>query len=224
MAIDPHIKALCGEFEIEIIPKSHYPLPGQTRAVASIGRLIRKRGDAHARLVLTILTECKGNHALIDEMALNAVSNLVLACSDMIEEDASGFLDLFDNIPFGPLMIMASELRGIVHQGHALAGMLYLMARRSGSLTGQEASQSVQKSSRISEAAKGRPTGRQRREEEKIALGRQLIEAKQQLPHGHFGPWLADQGITPDMAHRCMKLARSRMSDNDNGQVRVIAA
>lgn len=138
MTVDPQVQALCDEFEIQIIPKSSYPLPGQTRAIASIGRLIRNHGGAHARLVLTVLTECKGNHALIDEMALNAVSNLVLACNDMIEEDASAFLDLFDRIPFGPLMVMASELRGIVHQGHALAGMLYLMARRSGSLTGQD--------------------------------------------------------------------------------------
>lgn len=47
-------------------------------------------------------------------MALSAVSGLVLACSDMIEEeDASAFLDLLDRIPFGLLMMMASELRGI---------------------------------------------------------------------------------------------------------------
>ena len=89
-------------------------------------------------------------------MSLNAVSTLVLACSDMIEEDASAFLDLFDKIPFGLLMAMANELRGIVHQGHALAGMLYLVARRSASLTGQEATRCVQTAARISEAAKGR--------------------------------------------------------------------
>lgn len=223
MSVDPKVQTICDEFEIEIVPKSTYPLPGQTRAVASIGRLIRCHGDAHTRLVLTVLTECKGNSALIDEMALNAISSLVLACNDLIEEDASAFLDLFDRIPFGPLMAFANELRGVVHQGHALAGMLYLMARRSGSLTGQKASQSVQKASRISEAAKGRPTGRQRCEEEKIALGRELIEVKQRLPHGHFGPWLADQGITSDMAHRCMKLARNRVGDNNSRNQAIVA-
>lgn len=220
MLIDPHVRALCAEFNVQIISKSAYPMPGQTRAVASIGRLIRNHGEAHARLVLTVLTECKGNHALIDEMALNAVSNLVLACSDMIEEDASAFLDLFDQIPFGPLMMLASELRGIVHQGHALAGMLYLMARRSCSLTGQEAARGVQTAARISEADKGRemPSRRHRRTEEKVALGRELIEAKQLLPHGHFGPWLTERGIRPDMAHRCMRMARDHAGDNDNQQ------
>lgn len=124
--------------------------------MASIARLIRNHGNAHARLVLTVLTECKGNNALIDEMGLNAISNLVLACNDMIEEDASAFLDLFDRIPFGPLMMLANELRGIVHQGHALAGMLYLLARRSASLTSQEATRGVQTAARVSETAKGR--------------------------------------------------------------------
>ena len=149
-------RALCAEFEIEIVGKSRYPEPGQTRAIVSIARIIRRHGQAHARMMLTVLTECKGNNALIDEMSLNAVSTLVLACSDMIEEDASAFLDLFDKIPFGLLMAMANELRGIVHQGHALAGMLYLVARRSASLTGQEATRCVQTAARISEAAKGR--------------------------------------------------------------------
>jgi hypothetical protein len=226
MTVDPAVQALCAEFEVEIIPKHLYPVPGQTRAVASIGRLIRNHGDAHARLVLTVLTECKGNNALIDEMTLSAVSNLVLACNDMIEEDASAFLELFDRIPFGPLMMLASELRGIVHQGHALAGMLYLMARRSASLTGQEPAKGVQTAARVSEAAKGRdlPSRRQLREDEKIALGRQLIETKERLPHGHFGPWLAEQGISADRAHRCMKLARVAGGDNDNGRIKVIAA
>ena len=101
--IDPQVQALCDEFEIKIVPKHLYLMPGQTRAV----------------------TECKGNHALIDKMALNAVSGLVLACSDMIEEDASTFLDLFDRIPFGPLMMMSHRVArnspsGPCSCGHAI--------------------------------------------------------------------------------------------------------
>lgn len=38
MTIDAHL--LCAEFDIEIIPGTSYPLPGQTRAVATINRLI----------------------------------------------------------------------------------------------------------------------------------------------------------------------------------------
>lgn len=77
--------------------------------------------------------------------------------------------------------------------------------------------QGIQTVARVSEAAQGRETlsGRHLRQEEKIALGRQLIEAKARLPHGHFGPWLIEQGISSDRAHRCMRLARGRMGDND---------
>lgn len=210
-AADPRVKSLCSEFDIEIIPANVAPLPGQTRAPASIRRIIDKHGEAHARLVLTVLTECKGNSALIDEMGLNAVSSLVLGCADMIEEDASAFLDLFDKIPFGPLMMMASELRGIVHQGHALAGMLYFYARRSASLTGQEAARGVQTSARVSEAAKGRRMpSRHRTKDEKIEIGRQLLAKKAALPRGHFGPWLLEQaGLSQHTAHQCMRFAKA---------------
>lgn len=211
MTVDPQVQALCDEFSVRIISKSAYPEPGETRAVATIGRLIRNHGDAHARLVLTVLMECKGNHALIDEMALKAVSNIVLACKDMIEDDASAFLDLFDKIPFGHLMMLANELRGIVHQGHALSGMLYLMARRSATLTGREASRGAQTAARISETAKGRemPSRRRIRDEEKIALGRRLIEVKAELPRGHWGPWLKRQGLPISSAHQAMRLAKA---------------
>lgn len=89
--------------------------------------------------------------------------------------------------------------------------MLYLIARRSTSLTGQEAPKGVQNAARVSEAAKGREvlSGRHLRDEEKIALGRQLIQAKERLPHGHFGPWLIEHGISAHRAHQCMKLARA---------------
>lgn len=202
-------KALCAEFDIGIVPKSTYPMPGQTRAVVSIDRLIRNHGEKHVRLVLTILTECKGNDAMIDEMGLSAVSILVQACSDMIEENASAFLELFDQIPFGPLMVIANELRGIVHQGHALAGMLYLMTRNSMSLTGQQATQKCQRAARMSEADKGRGVpGGHRSDREKIEIGRYLLEVKAKLPRGHFGPWLRDKsGLSDGMAHQCMRRA-----------------
>jgi hypothetical protein len=61
-------------------------------------------------------------------------------------------------------------------------------------------------------------SGRHLREEEKIALGRQLLEAKARLPHGHFGLWLVEQGISSDRARKCMRLARGRAADNDGVQ------
>jgi hypothetical protein len=60
MPIDPRVTAFCAELDIEIIPKHLYPMPGQTRAVASIARLTEKHGEAHARLVLTDLARMQG--------------------------------------------------------------------------------------------------------------------------------------------------------------------
>jgi hypothetical protein len=92
--------------------------------------------------VLCILAEGKGNDAQIDETSLSAISDLLLACPDVVEGSASDLLELFDGLPLGPYMAIANELRGVVHQGHALAGMLYLHVRRlrEGSLAAREAS------------------------------------------------------------------------------------
>ena len=127
---DSRVQSLCSEFEITIVPRNIYPQPGETRAVASIARLIDKYGAGHARLVLCILAEGKGTRALIDETSLSAVSNLLLACPDVVEGSTADLLELFDSVPLGPYMAIANELRGTVHQGNALAGMLYLHVRR----------------------------------------------------------------------------------------------
>jgi hypothetical protein len=100
-AADPRVKSLCSEFDIEIIPGNVYPLPGQTRAPATIRRLIDKHGAEHARLVLCILAEGKGNDALIDETSLSAISDLLLACPDVVEGSTSDLLELFDGLPLG---------------------------------------------------------------------------------------------------------------------------
>jgi hypothetical protein len=117
--IDPRVQSLCAEFDVEIIPGNAYPEPGQTRAPASIRRLIDKHEAEHARLVLCILAEGKGNDALIDETGLSAISDLLLACPDVVEGSTSDLLELFDNLPLCPYMAIANELRGVVHHGRA---------------------------------------------------------------------------------------------------------
>jgi hypothetical protein len=213
-AADPRVKSLLAEFDIELIPKHVYPLPGQTRAPVTIRRIIDKHGEAHARLVLCVLAEGKGNDALIDETSLWAISDLLLACHEIVEGSTSAFLDLFDSIPLGPYIAIANELSGVVHQRAALVGMLYLHVRRlrETSLTNREAGHGKLKRVNESEVEKGRPVfrkGGHRTIEEKIEIGRKLLEMKAELPHGHFGPWLRESGISQGLAHDCMKFARS---------------
>ncbi|TIS85645.1 MAG: DUF3102 domain-containing protein [Mesorhizobium sp.] len=44
--------------------------------------------------------------------------------------------------------------------------------------------------------------------DQKLVIGRWLVETKASLPHGHFGPWLDKQeGLSRGMALQCMALA-----------------
>lgn len=128
--IDPRVASLCAEFGIQIIPGNIYPQPGQTRAPVTIRRIMDRYGEAHARLVMATLAETEGNAGLIDATSLWTVSDLVRACPTWVEERTSEWLEAWDAIPLGPLMFLVQELRGSVHQRHALAGLCYFELRR----------------------------------------------------------------------------------------------
>jgi hypothetical protein len=110
-AADPRVKSLCSEFSIEIIGCHVYPLPGQTRAVVTIRRIIDRHGEAHARLLLWTLSETEGNGGLLDEVSLWAVSDLVLACPRYVER-TSAWLQAWDRLPLGQFMFITQELSG----------------------------------------------------------------------------------------------------------------
>ena len=57
---DPRVLSICREFNIRIVRPNTFPMPGQTRAVVTIGRLIDRFGLEHARLVLCVLAEGRG--------------------------------------------------------------------------------------------------------------------------------------------------------------------
>lgn len=214
---DSLVSALLAEFDIEVVARNQAPLPGQTRAVGTVARLMAKHGPEHMRLVLCVLAEGKGNNALIDEYSLTAVSDILMACSDLVEQDAGAVLEMFDKVPMGPFMALAYELRGFVKQSAALAGMLYLALRRmqEESLTGRAVCGEHVSRINASEAEKGRAPfrrGAHRTREEKIEIGRMLIAKKAALAGGQFGPWLRQSSLSERLARDCMALAR----DADN--------
>lgn len=210
------VAGLCAEFDIKVVPKIRYPQPGETRAVATIARIIDKRGEEHTRLVLSALGETRGNNALIDEVTLWAVSDLFLACADIVEDDISTVLDLFDQLPFGPLIATVNELQGIVPQRPALAGVLYLYMRnlRGAGLTARRLGYTKVRRLNASEIEKGRGTpvrlqSSRRSVKEKIEIGRRLLAKKAEMGIGGFMRWVTEEsGVTYDMALKCMKLAR----------------
>ncbi|WP_037436207.1 DUF3102 domain-containing protein [Sinorhizobium fredii] len=194
------VRSICAEFEIEIVPANVFPMPGQTRAVATMCRILRNHGEGHFRLVMTTLAETKDNQGLIDEHSLGAVSDLVRACPEWVEKRTSEWLEWWDKLPLGWIMYSVSHLRGVSQQRHALAGAIYhrLWAMAQESMTGKGATDKLRK--RVGEA---------NTLERRIELGRRLIKIKADLPHGHFGPWVRDKsGLSPATVHNYMRLAR----------------
>lgn len=121
----PHIEELCAEYEVRIIEKHRYPEPGETRAIETLVRIMRRFGEGHLRLVLSTLAETDNNKGLLDEVLLWATSDLVRACSAIVEDRAGDWLTCWDAMPVGELQFITQELSGTIPQRYALAGMLY---------------------------------------------------------------------------------------------------
>lgn len=123
--IDPRVSALCDEFDIKIVGGHRYPEIGETRAPATIERILRRYGEAHARIVLSTLAETANNKACLDEGGLWAASDMARAWADTIEADVSAWLSAWDRMPVGQLQAENIDLRGIVPQRFALGGQLH---------------------------------------------------------------------------------------------------
>ncbi|MBX5238645.1 hypothetical protein HJC00_10020 [Rhizobium sp. NLR22b] len=102
--------------------------------MATLDRIRKRHGDAHARFVVMTLAETANNKAFIDETSLWVVSDMVRAAAknypDLVENNVSAWFSFFDAIPLGYLQYWAFDLDGIVSKRHALVGMLYERMRR----------------------------------------------------------------------------------------------
>lgn len=125
MIIPPHIQRLCEEFDIRIIPGHRYPEIGETRAVETMERIMRRYGEDHLRLVLITLAETANNKAAIDKIGLWATSDLLRAWRGFVEEHMSDWLEAWDSFPIGPLQACNSGLVGFSPQRGALVGQVH---------------------------------------------------------------------------------------------------
>ena len=119
------VASICAEFGLRIIPKSRYPEAGETRAAKTLERILAKHGEGHLRLVLTTLLETEGNRGNLDEAILWATSDLVRACSGIVEKRTSHWLEFWDTCPTAELQWSAQRLSGHVSQRAAIAGMIF---------------------------------------------------------------------------------------------------
>lgn len=200
------VRAICTEYDIEIIPGNVYPLPGQTRAVSTMCQILTRYGEGHFRLVMTTLGETRGNNALIEQSSLWAVSDLVRACPEWVEERTSEWLQWWDEIPLGQIMAVISQLRGSVNQRYALAGAIYwrLCAYSQQRMSSKDTASTIK--NKVPEVGRARSNANR---EQAIEMGRKLIDIRSQLPHGHWLPWVREKsGLSYGTVQRYMHLAK----------------
>lgn len=119
------IASIAAEYGVRLIGKSRYPEPGETRAVATIDRILHRHGEGHLRLILSTLAETDNNKGMLDEHLLWATSDLIRACSGIVENRAGEWLQVWDAAPVGELQFIAHDLAGVVPQRYAIGGMVY---------------------------------------------------------------------------------------------------
>jgi len=127
-------EAILKEFDIQIVPANVVPGPKQTRAVATISRIIRRYGEEHARFVVMTIAETGNNDCHIDETSMWTVSDIILAFwknyPDLMANHPSKFLEFFDGVPVGMLQFWLIGLDGITSKRAALTGLIWERACR----------------------------------------------------------------------------------------------
>lgn len=134
MSQHPDAEAIFEEFGVTIVPKNVVPAVGQTRAVATLHRIIKRYGEGHGRFVVMVLADCANNRAALDETALWATSDIILAFKknypDMMENEVTRFMEFFDRVPVGMLQYWCFGLDGITNKRAALVGLIWERACR----------------------------------------------------------------------------------------------
>lgn len=133
--VDMRIHALCEEYGIKIVDGRDYPGIRETRAVVTLSRILASKGEAHLRMVLSTAAETNNNQGYLDKHLFWAVSDLVSAYRDIVEQRTTEWLEAFDAAPVAELQVVAKQLP---HQRYALVGMLAeRVARKFGPNAGQ---------------------------------------------------------------------------------------
>lgn len=130
----PEAESIFAEYGIEVVPANVMPAIGQTRAIATLDRIRKRHGEAHARFVVMTLAETANNRAAIDETTLWCVSDVIRAATKnfpiIMSNDLERWFDFWDSLPLGWLEYWCLDLDGIISKRHALAGMIWERFRR----------------------------------------------------------------------------------------------
>lgn len=84
--IDPRVYSICEEYGVTIVDGRSYPGIRETRAVATLDRILTTKGEDHFRFVLSTVAETENNQGYIDKYLLWAVSDLVETYRTVVEQ------------------------------------------------------------------------------------------------------------------------------------------
>lgn len=121
-------ESLLAEYNVEIVPANVAPRPMQTRAPKTIERIMRRHGEPHTRLLLSLVVETANNYAVLDEATFWSLSDLLMVLEkrapDVIEKHFGDLLSLFDALPLGDLHRIASYVYGVARVRETLLGLV----------------------------------------------------------------------------------------------------
>lgn len=212
----PEVKSICDEFGITIIPGNRYPAFKETRCAPTLDRIRRNHGEGHLRIVLSTLIETGPNGALLDEFTLWAVSDLVIACADWIEADASSWFEAWDKIPVGQIFWALRDIRSAGRMRAVRFGALYLALQNFRNGMNLDTVIRNEFDRRLFAVMNKEGTERGFVRQTSEALGRTILAAERIIPPQDFGKWLEGECKIPVRdARRYAKIASKPASNLD---------
>lgn len=119
------LEDILSDFGIEVVPNQARRRARQTHAARTLERILRSRGEAHLRDVLTCILEADNNALALTAPVLKAVSALMAEHAEWWEADASAWLAVFDRTNLVELHERVKGNRRAAAPPAAIATVLY---------------------------------------------------------------------------------------------------
>ena len=121
--------AILEEFGIRAVPIHVMPRFGETRAVATLQRIVNRHGFAHGRAVVQFLAESDNNRHPMVDVILWAMSDVLRLMEkqypEIMENEISRVFEFFDGVPLGAIEHkFVRPLDGITSKRAAMVGLI----------------------------------------------------------------------------------------------------
>lgn len=130
----PEARAILAEFGVEVIPPSAHIQPGQTKAVANLQKIVRKRGFDHARMLVMLWKDTNLRMIPMDSPTLWALSDTLLLVERnfpaVMTSGTENLFKLLDGLPMGWLQAWARDVDGVIPRRYAIGAQIFERMKR----------------------------------------------------------------------------------------------